>query len=552
MVAILTSDEMQVAERATFDSSALPSRAVMEVAGRVVAGTVLEYEKVAPQSSLILCGPGNNGGDGYVVARSFLQRGYSVRVVACGKQSEAGDAASAAAAFLAAGGIIESYEASMLDSLIETFLEVDVCIDALFGTGLSRPLDEPYASLITALNTARAQCDTRICAIDTPSGLIASSGVVSDPARVLKADYTIALQTVKVAHVSLPAREFCGDVFCADIGVRVVGNSRHLDTSRSIRQLAREYLTIPNDAHKGVRGRVVVLGGSPSYFGAPQLSAQAALVSGAGLVSMVLPEAAARVIGPKAGALICRSLPSTESGDWLPVEASEVGPFLVDADALVVGPGMGLGEASVALLQAVLREAASKDTPVVVDADALSILAGASSLEMPLGKHALLTPHPGEMARLLGCTTAEVQADRFLSATTLSVRLKSWVLLKGAYSVLASPQGMLWVSPFATPALATAGSGDILAGCLAGIACRNSDWQISARIAMHAHGLTGAAIEIGPEGVFGGNAEGILRVLPRTLRALQHDELPPEFLVERVLPEQIPGKLVQDSPSTTV
>lgn len=461
MTPVLSRAQMRAFDTHAINACGVPSLVLMENAGRgatdVLVRELLEGDPVDAEVVLV-CGTGNNGGDGLVVARHLLVRRARARVFLIGDPAKlSSDGRANLQAFRGLGGSIhEIPPQGDLRSLEEAMTDADVVVDALFGTGLDRPIDGLLAAVVAAMNAAEAPR----FAVDLPSGLDADTGAVLGVA--VDAAVTVTFAHPKLGLLTPGGIRLAGRKHVVDIGVpgeivAHVGGSAQLlepvDLSRWIRPR-------PPDAHKNTAGHVVVVAGSPGHVGAPQLAARGAMRAGAGLATIVTwPVAATAIEGHVLEVMTARIDPE-RIGESLDAA-------LRGAGAVVVGPGFGLDEAARTAVEYVL---ASWRGPVVVDADALSMFAGRPSVFMA-AKHVVLTPHPGEAARLLGCSAAAIEADRFRAARELVAASGAVVVLKGAHSIIAGPDSRIAVSPVACPALATAGSGDVLGGIVAAIAC---------------------------------------------------------------------------------
>ncbi|HTR03155.1 MAG TPA: NAD(P)H-hydrate dehydratase [Thermoanaerobaculia bacterium] len=436
-----------------------PSDALMENAAAALAEALVrarpDWRRV-----VVVCGPGNNGGDGLAGARLLAARGVAVRLFTLGDPARyRGDAAanlSRAAAVgiapvsLAARGGPAEFARELRDA--------DGAVDALFGTGLTRPLSGIARRAVRALNASGRP----VVSADVPSGLSSDGGEVSGDA--VRAALTVAFAAPKPCHVLPPASGFCGRVLVADIGIRrwtLEARARRfwLAEASDVRALLPPR---PREAHKATFGRLAIVAGSRGKTGAAILAARGALRGGAGLVTVLcaesleglvvdaLPEAMTIGLPEERGALSERAIPAL-------LEA------LTGFDAAVVGPGLGTAPGTVRLLEAVVSRAR---LPLLVDADGLNAFAGRPAFLRRPRTATVLTPHPGEAARLLATSAARVQADRLGAARSLARRSGSVALLKGAHTLVAAPTGEVAVNPTGTPLLATAGSGDVLSGLI--------------------------------------------------------------------------------------
>jgi NAD(P)H-hydrate epimerase len=482
VIPVLSRAQMRAFDRHAIEVCGVPSLLLMENAGRG-ATDVLAHELLDgdPRDArvVVVCGTGNNGGDGLVVARHLLVRGADPTVYLCGDAAKtSADARANLDAWRGIGGeVIEVPGGSPLHPLGEAMAGADVVVDALFGTGLDRPIEGFLADVIRTLNASEAPR----FAIDLPSGLDADTGSVLGIAVEARATATFA--HYKLGLVTPGGARLGGRVSVVDLGVPAslvahVGSSAQLVESTDLEQWLAPRSPA---AHKNSSGHVAVIAGSPGKIGAPQLAARGAMRGGAGLVTIATwPDAASAIEGHILEVMTARIDPKCPS--------ESIDAILAHKQAVVVGPGFGLGDEARTAVEYLL---ASWRGPIVVDADALTMFASRPSTFMA-AKQAILTPHPGELARLLGKTGAEVEADRFRAARELVAVSGAVVVLKGAHTIVAAPDSRMVVTPVACPALATAGSGDVLGGVIAAMACSLTPFEAACAGVM-LHGLAGEA-----------------------------------------------------------
>lgn len=541
---IVTAREMRAADADTFTRLGVPSRAVMEVAGRAVVHAIVARFENELRRVAIVTGGGNNGGDGFVAARHLGQLGCAVLVIAAkGADDLHGDAQSAAHSFIAAGGVVHELPKLGGDAaraLLERFGPT-LLLDAVFGTGFQGPARGEGAVLVEMLMSESQRTGARVVSIDVPSGLDADSADV--PGECVNADVTVCLQALKPCHAFFPAAGRCGEVIVVDIGVALEGivsrvDGRELVTEELAAALIAKSPAFKADAYKGKRGHVLVIGGSAGHYGAPKLSAEAALRAGAGLVTVVLPHAAAERLAPHVDEVMCASLPDDSEGSFAGTALDRLEAMLQKRDAVVVGPGLGTGEGSERLLLRLCQLLERAETALILDADALNIVARSAEVREALPGGCIVTPHPGEMGRLLGSDPAEVQRDRIGSALSLRSSLHATTVLKGARTITAVPGGSIYVNPAANPALATAGTGDVLAGVIGGLCAQG---LVPAEAAVAGVFIHGAAADLlteegsGPYGVLAGD---IAKAVPRVLNYLRaiHGAAQPVATMRHVLP----------------
>jgi ADP-dependent NAD(P)H-hydrate dehydratase / NAD(P)H-hydrate epimerase len=492
MIELLGTAEMAEADRLTI-AGGVAGLTLMECAGRAVAECVAARHP--PGSRIVVvAGPGNNGGDGFVAARILAERGHRVRLLLLGARERLrGDAALAA----------QRWEGPTEAAAPAAVSPADAVIDALFGAGLDRPVDGAPRAMIEAMNGAPC-----VYAVDLPSGINGTTGAVMGVA--VDAAETVTFLRRKLGHVLLPGRLHCGKIHVADIGIpaKVLADIKPR-TFVNAPELWRTMFPVPQPGgHKYLRGHAVVLSGGPSSTGAARLAARGALRAGAGLVTIASPRAALPINAAANLAVMVR-----------PVDgARELADFLADPrrNAVVLGPGGGVGRE----MQELALAALAGPRAVVLDADALTSFAEApQALFQAIGKRGkaatLLTPHEGEFLRLFKSMEALDKAasklDRARKAAEISGAV---VLLKGSDTVVAAPDGRAAIADNAPPWLATAGSGDVLAGFAAGLLAQGMPCFEAAAAAVWLHGEAGS--EAGP----GLIAEDLPEVLPKVYRRL--------------------------------
>ncbi len=493
---VLTAAQMREIDRRTMEAG-IPGLVLMENAGhRLIEAMDREYGPLGAHHVVIVCGKGNNGGDGLVVARQLRTRYHPRRldvILTADPAALQGDAAANVRMWQACGGTVTHEWTPELAG-------ATLVVDALLGTGLAGPASGPALEWIRRINGGFPHA--RVVAVDIPSGLPSDSGEAAG--EFARADLTVTFTALKIAH-ALPPN-------CGRMGKVIVGAIRTPEAMMEedpalwlevIEPDRFRKLLQPRDrgAHKGDFGHVLVVGGAEGKTGAAAMAGSAALRSGAGLVTVACANPAHPALIPE---LMTELLPSADSLAGLALRKSVV----------AIGPGLGTSSAAAALVQ---RALASLPCPVVADADALNVLASAP---WPVGTALrVLTPHPGEMSRLTGLDTAEIQSRRIEVARTFAMQRSAAVVLKGQRTVVAFPGGRVWINPTGTPAMATGGSGDILTGMLAGLLAqfpRDPEGAILA--AVYLHGLAG---ELGAQrlGELPLTATSLLDYLPRAIHA---------------------------------
>jgi NAD(P)H-hydrate epimerase len=430
-------------DRIAIEEFGIPGYTLMT---RAATATVAAARRRYPDASrwLVVCGSGNNAGDGYVIARLGREAGIDVTVAALSDPHRfAGDAAQAFRDFQRGGGDVVQFTAGLLD-------RADLVFDAMLGTGLTRPLEGAWLYAVESLNAAGLP----VIAVDVPTGLDAGDGRVLGEA--VRAAMTVTFVGRKIGCYVGAGPDCAGQMIFDALGVPPEVASRATPLLRLFDEpLLPALLPLrPATAHKGDHGHVLVVGGNLGMSGAARLAGEAALRSGAGLVSVATRPEHAAVLNAGCPELMCRGV----------AEASELGPLLARASLVALGPGLGSDRWARALWEHVVNG----PLPLVVDADALNLLAANPRQR----DNWILTPHPGEAARLLGVTTADVQRDRPGAVARLVARFGGTVVLKGAGTLVAGPGDLPWVIGRGNPGMATAGTGDVLTGVLAGLAAQ--------------------------------------------------------------------------------
>jgi hydroxyethylthiazole kinase-like uncharacterized protein yjeF len=500
-----TGPEIRAIERDAIERLGIPSRTLMETAGRAVAEAIARHypEKRRP---LVACGGGNNGGDGYVIARVLAEQGRGVVpvVLDLARAEAQSPEAKANRELLDAAGVSvrRAANARELEALLEAS---DLIVDAIFGIGLTRPVEGAIADVLRTLASSALPC----VAVDVPSGLSSETG--RPLGMALGAELVVSFGLPKLGLALQPS---AARILVADIGLPEESIARGQVRAHVLsRAAAAELLPVrPLDGHKGTFGHVLIVGGSPGKTGAVLLAAQGALRGGAGLVSLATPRALLPIYASALAEAMGIVLDDAAAGGLDAVHEAALARELEARDALVLGPGLGQEPGSAALARGLLARATR---PAVVDADALNAFAGQlESLRSEAPR--VLTPHPGEAARLLGVSSAEIQADRASAARALAARSGAIAILKGARSLIARPDGELCVNPTGGPGLAAGGSGDVLAGLIGALFGQGLSAWDAARVGAHLHGLAG---ELGP--ALGGLASELAARIPAAWQALE-------------------------------
>ncbi len=554
---VVTTEEMRRIERAA-DAGGLSYATMMENAGQAVAEAIGQKIEVASKRVLVLVGPGNNGGDGLVAARHLHDAGAQVTLYIWKRRVEGDENFR----LTQERGIptIWAEEDTGLAALGELLQGADIIVDALLGTGISRPIGGLLKEILEVtkkkLEERRAIKRERpllspsfpsfpsapsfplLVAVDVPTGLNCDTGAI-DPAAV-PADLTVTFGFPKRGQFLFPGAEYVGQLLVADIGIPPeLAEDVRLEVTTSER--ARELLPRrPLGAHKGTFGRALVVAGSPNYIGAAYLASAAATRVGTGLVTLALAESIHPILAAKLSEVTFLLLPH-DLGALTPDAVEVLRERIPHYRALLLGPGLGREKATVEFVQRLLGiEPAARPRmgflrageeiegrlalpPLVIDADGLNALADTPHWWERLAGGNVLTPHPGEMSRLTGRSIADIQADRIGAAQKAAREWGQVVILKGAYTVIAAPDGRTAINPFANPGLATAGSGDVLAGAVVGFLAQGLEPFEAALLGAYIHGLAGelAREELGDAGMVAGD---LLPLLPKAIKRLGRKE----------------------------
>ena len=512
---IVTAGEMKALDRAAIEEYGISGLVLMENAGRQAVELVRSVlGEVRGKVITIFIGKGNNGGDGLVMARHLLNMGAEVKVLSMVNPEEiSGDAAVNLDIWRKMDQkVFALHHGDGINVVKLVLMNTDMIVDAIYGTGFKGGLAEKAGRVIEALNGSGRP----ILAVDIPSGLEADTGRTNG--ACIRADYTITFGLPKLGLILEPGADYTGQLTVADISIPAVlvektAPQRFLITA----ELVKEWLpSRPNLAHKGNFGRVLVVAGSRGMTGAACLTGESALRAGAGLVTVAVPETLHEVMEEKLTEVMTSPLPDTGKGSLSRGARQRILSLLEKADVLAIGPGLSQAAEVIALVRELLPQV---KIPCVLDADALNALAGSGDILKKVRAPVVITPHPGEMARLLGVTPKEIQEDRIAAAVQAAEKWSVTALLKGARTVVASPDGSVFINPTGNPGMATAGSGDVLTGVVAALMAQGMETARAAAAGAYIHGLAGdlAAREKGMMGLIAGD---ILSALPAATREL--------------------------------
>jgi NAD(P)H-hydrate epimerase len=512
---IVTAEEMREMDRRTIENFGLPGRILMENAGRGAARVLIrEFSGIHDAAVAVLAGRGNNGGDGFVIARCLFQAGIDVKVYLLSKSEKLQGDALANFELLGALGVpvAELSDQSAFDLHRLELAEKEIYVDAILGTGLNSEVRGFFRTVIDFVSSLQKP----VFSVDIPSGLHADTG---RPCGLsVKASCTATFAFAKTGHVQEPGASFTGPLYVIDIGIPPHVVSGTNPTCRLLEAESARGLLFqrPADMHKGGAGHVLIAAGSPGKTGAAAMTAISALRSGAGLATLGVPESLHNRIEPQALEVMTMGLPQTPAGGLSDAAGEILLEQLADKHCLAVGPGLGTDPAAKRLVHQLVKES---PVPVVVDADGLNNLCEEPDVFNEARAPVILTPHPGEMARLTGRSVKDVQADRIGCAKAFAEKFKAFVILKGARSIIADPGGAVSVNTSGNPGMASGGMGDVLTGLVSGFIAQGYPPAAASRIAVHVHGRAADRLEstIGP---FGYLASEVMREIPIALREL--------------------------------
>lgn len=508
---IVTAAEMRAIDRATSERFGVPSLTLMENAGAAVADMVLRYHQ-GEQKIVVVCGKGNNGGDGFVAARLLHGKGKAVQVLLLADPAELkGDAAVMYGKLPLASVVVRSSEELSHDRVRSLFL-AELLVDAILGTGFKPPVKGLYTEAIELLNASRR----RVIAVDIPSGADADA-MTPQKGTMARADATVTFTAPRPAHIF-------GQLTSGPTCVSEIGSPREAVVSSlklnviTAGDFAGLIAPRPAESNKGSYGHVLVIGGSLGKTGAAAMAGISALRSGAGLSTVATAKSVLSTVAGFYPELMTEPLPETEHGTIARNANERIGELLKGMSLAAIGPGISRDPETAKLVRSVV---AHYTLPMVVDADGLNAFQGQTDQLNGKGRTLVITPHPGEMARLAGSSVAEVQQDRLGMARKFAHEHELIVVLKGHRTLVVQPDGEAWVNTTGNPGMATGGTGDTLTGMVAGMIAQHRDSPMLATCAaVHLHGLAGdvARQTMGEHSLV---ATDLLRGLPEAFRRAQ-------------------------------
>lgn len=512
---VLTSKQMKEIDKTAIEEIGIIGPILMENAGLQIFKAIMKrFSEIRRENIVIIAGKGNNGGDGLVVARHLFNQGCDPHILLLANKKELrGDAGLNLGIAEKIGiRITEVPSLEKWRTKRKTLAQATIIVDAIFGTGLTKPAGGMYASVIEDINKTKA---FRI-AVDIPSGLSSDTFQIIGPC--VKADLTVTLAAPKVAHVLAPAEEFVGELVVADIGVPpFLFESGELKLELVEKKTVLPYfMRRKKDTHKGTYGHLLIISGSLGKTGAASMAAKAALKMGAGLVTVGTPESCLPIIARSMVELMTEPLPETPEKTLSSEALDKIITLLKGKDGLMIGPGISTHPSTAQLVLSLISKI---KVPTVFDADALNILASKPDLIKSLRQPAVLTPHPGEFARLLDLSAKEVVNNRLELSARFAQEQGVFLVLKGYKTLIATPEGNVYINPTGNPGMATGGSGDVLSGMIASMIIQEKNLLEAILAAVYVHGLSGdiGVERLGEKALTAGN---LITYLPSALKRL--------------------------------
>lgn len=509
---VVTGEIMQGMDRRAAEEFGVSGLTLMENAGRGCVDSISGRFGGEERRAVIVAGKGNNGGDGYVIARLLRERGWQVATFVLARRDDIVGDARANLDRLQHAAVVFCPEQGELGRYSAVFRDATVIVDALLGTGLKSGVRGLYADAIELINGAGRP----VVAVDIPSGIDAGTGRVLGCA--VRADLTVTFALAKLGHVLYPGAEHAGQLHIVDIGIppevaAEAAGCEFLDAA-SVRPLLRRR---ERCAHKGSFGHCLIVAGSTGKTGAAAMAANSAVRTGAGLVTLAVPAALNAILEIKTTEAMTLPLPDLGEGYLSGDAKAAIAEALRGKDALALGPGISWRPETARLLRELAEQA---DLPLVIDADGLNALSDDPAVLLRKKSAAvILTPHPGEMARLAGMATAEVEADRIGTARAFASKLQVYLVLKGARTVIAAPDGGIAINGSGNPGMASGGMGDVLTGVLVALLGQGYDPFTACRLGVFLHGLA-ADLVAADKGEIGISATDVQERLPYAIHQL--------------------------------
>ena len=514
---LVTSEEMRRIDRKAIEEIGIPSIVLMENAGLKVADAIeKKYGPLKGKYVYIFAGSGNNGGDGMVVARHLFNQKVKAKIfLLAEKKNIKGDAATNLAITEKMGiPMREITSPAFMESLEKELAKADIVVDALLGTGAKGAPRGLMKKVIDLIN----KHSKNTVAVDIPTGVDADRGEVRGEA--IKAEYTVSLAYPKRGLYLYPGMDYAGEIEIADIGIPTGLEEDKINSELlTLAGISKKLFFRKPSSHKGSFGHLLVIAGSPGMTGAASLTALSALRVGAGLVTLGIPEDLNPILETKLTEVMTLPLPQSKDKTLCKEGFEKIKDFSQKCKAMAIGPGISSTKQTKELISTIIDQL---DIPLVIDADGINVLAGELSLLKKYKAPLIITPHPGEMSRLVGASVEEIQKDRIGFTMALARRIGAIVVLKGARTVIASKEGDSWVNLTGNPGMATGGSGDILTGIIGGLLTQKLSSLEAAKTGVYLHGYA-ADLAAQKKGEISLIASDILETIPEAIRRIKSE-----------------------------
>ncbi len=511
-------EEMRRLDKRASDEFGIKEEILMENAGQASYFAILSELKDIRKRFAVFCGIGNNGGDGFVVARKIHSNGSDVRIFIIGDPEKFKGAARMNLEIIKRLPISVK-KVSSVDDIKDEIKGCDVIIDAIFGTGLSREVEGIYRDVIRAIN----ESGKYVVSIDIPSGVSGDTGKVMGIA--VKANLTITFGLPKIGNILYPGYELCGKLYVTHISF-----PPSLYEDESIMCEINEPIPIPErikTGHKGTFGEVLFIAGARNYFGAPFLSSYSFLKAGGGYSRLACPQSVAPYIATLGPEIVFHPQAETKEGTLSLENKERLLQLSERVDMVVIGPGLSLNEETQRLVMELVEKI---EKPILIDGDGLTAISKDLSVVKNRKAETVLTPHPGEMSRITKKTVSEIDLKKIEILKDTCKELKAIIVLKGAHSLIGTPSGRIFINMTGNPGMATAGSGDVLTGTISALFGQGMSFQDSVRMGVFIHGFSGdiAASEKGEDGI---TAKDISDFLPETMKRCRKKEYPKYYWI---------------------
>ena len=512
---LVTASEMQQMDRQTIESFGIPGRVLMENAGLGATHVLLDqFDNITNKKVGVIVGRGNNGGDDFVIARYLAQKGSNVTVYLFAESARVkGDAAANLKLLMSLDiSVIEMPDEKSFLAHKTGMCHQDIWVDALLGTGLKSNVKGYFKKIIEFIN----DLNKPVFSVDIPSGLNSDTGQVCG--ACIHAKTTASFAFAKTGHIVFPGVEYTGNLEIIDIGIpdHIVKNIRPKQYLLTRDRIRMAFKSRSPDAHKGTTGHILVVAGSIGKTGAAAMTAMSAMRAGAGLVTLAIPESLNPVLETQVLEAMTYPLPETKSGVIGDSSFDKIMDLLSGKKCLAIGPGLGEAAETKKLVHRIIKESL---TTLVIDADGLNNIAGSPQILKKAKAPLILTPHPGEMAKLTDSTTKSVQKDRITCAREFAKKFNVHIVLKGAKTIIAHPEGNIFINPTGNPGMASGGMGDVLTGIIAGLVSQGFSPESATHTGVYLHGAAAdlLAEKIGP---FGYLSTEVMNAIPGQIKLI--------------------------------